>query len=75
MIFQQKTTHWQNVIKYAKLDAKEWKDATKINEETLTGCSNTSSAKQHKWKRPDVGWLKCNVDGSIVNNNEAGYAE
>ncbi|CAN7051892.1 unnamed protein product, partial [Brassica rapa subsp. trilocularis] len=68
-IFQQKQTGWNNVLQYAKADPTEWRSQNMLQQDQqhLAGqqCIQTI---QKKWRRPEIDWIKCNVDGSFVND-------
>ena len=55
----------------AHKDAQEWMN----NQATVDSRAGVSSARgtyrnrRNEWRRPDTGWIKCNVDGSFTNSN------
>lgn len=71
LIFQQKWMHWKAVLKYAKSDVNEWK-MVEVQEESvpiLMPAFHTSQRNNHTWRRPPLGWLKWNLDGSVYNTD------
>lgn len=68
LVFQQKHTHWMNIIRYTKSDAKEWKliDDAEMNVVDRRNNITTVQTQGH-WRRPPQGWIKCNTDGSFIN--------
>lgn len=55
------------MIQQAQFDAEEWR---KHNGDINIGLSRSSSRMQTQdqaWKRPRVGYYKCNFDGSFMN--------
>ncbi|XP_018436417.1 uncharacterized protein LOC108808816 [Raphanus sativus] len=66
-----KWMHWKAVLKYAKSDVNEWK-MVEVQEESvpiLMPAFHTSQRNNHTWRRPPLGWLKWNLDGSVYNTD------
>ena len=77
LIFQQKEIHRRRLLRYAREDAKEWKQLdSKIEEiHTIRRQSHQLPECLH-WKRPMIGWVKCNTDGAynpLLNQSSAGW--
>ncbi|XP_056848985.1 uncharacterized protein LOC130499104 [Raphanus sativus] len=67
--------HWKAVLKYAYSDANEWKMVETQAENMTTPSQITSSLDTgNSWKRPPMGWVKCNVDGSFYNEDTTASA-
>ena len=75
LVFQQRETPWRSIIRYAKEDAKKWKQndvaATTSYRERRRCIYNSSNVK---WTRPPQGWKKCNIDGSYHQSRATGTA-
>lgn len=68
LVFQQKQTHWMNIIQYAKSDAKEWKQIEDAETNVVDRRNNTTTVQSYgHWTRPPQGWVKCNTYGSFIN--------
>ncbi|CAN7109405.1 unnamed protein product [Brassica rapa subsp. narinosa] len=75
MIFQQKLTHWRYLLQAAYQDTKEWMEAQQFTEEVQPGQPRRSpNSKRNEWKRPEMGFVKCNYDGSFYNINTPAQA-
>lgn len=71
LFFQQKSMHWRTVLRYARNDAQEWKEID-LNEDR--GMRHIHRQHQYletqkRWQVPPQGSIKCNVDGSFLNEN------
>lgn len=66
LIFQNKQLHWMHIIRYARTDAQELK--TNVPDKNSYDSNRmVRSAERPRWIRPSRGKIKCNVDGSFIN--------
>ena len=64
--FQQKDIPWRAVLRHAKEDANEWKQSDLLNTPYHHRRGGDTTTEENKrWKRPPLGWIKCNTDGSF----------
>ncbi|XP_056864171.1 uncharacterized protein LOC130511277 [Raphanus sativus] len=75
LIFQNKSIHWRSLLSYATNDATEWsKVKATIEDNTGSGVVGRHARQRSHWTRPSEGWVKCNVDGSFIQNYLASQA-
>lgn len=80
LVFQQRNLSWSACLRLAKCDAEEWLSAQEyIHNLNHQGINNNISLQRTleatNWTKPPLGWIKCNYDGSFVNQrpSKAGW--
>ena len=74
LIFQQRGQSWISTLHYARLDAQEWRDAGNSHEAPNSHTTSSQVRRRHRWQKPQSDWLKCNVDGSFIDENSTSKA-
>lgn len=69
LIFQHKNVTWSNVIQQAKNDANEWRTYSTMQIRQSSLRSQSSQVVKKSWSRPQTDWIKCNIDGSFINQD------
>lgn len=68
LIFQQNNTTWNKVNQQAASDATEWRTHSNSQIHQPSQTRHFTRARSPKqWRRPQLDWIKCNVDGSYLN--------
>ncbi|XP_020866161.1 uncharacterized protein LOC110224440 [Arabidopsis lyrata subsp. lyrata] len=70
LVFQSRQNGWWRDLRDASHDAEEWITHGLNNQSSTTSMTSAPSCPhQRRWKKPRPGWIKCNYDGSFVNQN------
>ncbi|CAG7862655.1 unnamed protein product [Brassica rapa] len=69
-MFQHKQINWRIILQHARKDANEWSEHCSTQSDHMAhGNARVRSTHQNQhWQMPYIGWVKCNVYGSFVNN-------
>lgn len=71
VIFQRESNTWQKDLRNAYQDTEEWILNGHNQGDSRTTLAGTHSTRtQHRWQRPEAGWIKCNYDGSFTGQNQ-----
>ncbi|CAG7883621.1 unnamed protein product, partial [Brassica rapa] len=72
-IFQQKSIYWERILQQAQADSKEWSLQNNDQTRIINGNANGRSMPSG-WRKPPLGWVKCNVDDSFSAQQQTSTA-
>ncbi|CAL9217258.1 unnamed protein product [Arabidopsis halleri] len=77
LVFQRKITSWRKDYNEAVRDTKEWLGTGLVDQVIRQNNLNGGLAVRRQatsWSRPRLGWIKCNYDGSFLNQSSRATA-